>query len=308
MQKIIPHLWFDKEAKQAAGFHTKVFPGSKVTSHYVMTGTPSGDCDVMSFDILGLSMMSISAGPYFKINPSISFMVNFDSSKDKDAKKHLDEVWAKLSEGGKVLMPLERYPFSEWYGWVEDRYGVSWQLILTDPMGQERPCLIPSMLFTGDASGKAEEATDYYISVFKGAKQEAERGTLVKYPADPTGRQPQKEGDVMFTDFKIGGVWMAAMDGGKVHEFGFNEAVSYMVNCDTQEEIDYYWGKLSHVPGSEMCGWCKDRWGVSWQIVPSKMEDMIRKGTPEQAKRVTEAFLKMKKFDLAALERAFAGK
>lgn len=301
MQKIIPHLWYDKEAKEAAEFYVSVFPNSKITHHYVMKGTPSGDCDVMSFDLMGQSFMSISAGPYFKLNPSISIMVNFDPSQDKDAAKKIDEVWAKLSAGGTVLMPIGEYPFSKRYGWIQDRYGMTWQLILTNPEGEERPAMIPAMLFTGAVSGKAKEATDFYLSVFKDSK----RGALSLYPEDNNGIQ--KKGDVMFTDFKLAGQWFSAMDGGNVHDFGFNEAVSFMVNCDTQEEIDYYWSKLSAVPESEMCGWCKDKYGVSWQIIPTNLEDYMRTGTPDQVKRVTEAFLAMKKFDIAAVDKAYKG-
>lgn len=300
MQKIVPHLWFDKEAKEAARFYASVFPDSRVTRESVLAGTPSGDCDVVSFEVMGLPLMAISAGPYFKLNPSISFMVNFDPSKDEDAKANLDRIWAKLSEGGTALMPLDKYPFSEWYGWIQDRYGVSWQLILTNPNGEERPAMIPSFLFTNEVSGKAKEATDFYISLFKDSK----RGALAIYPEDTP---VQKKGDVMFTDFTLANQWFVAMDGGNVHPFGFNEAVSLLIKCDTQEEIDYFWGKLSAVPEAEQCGWLKDRYGVSWQVVPSRMDEMMATGTPEQAKRVTEAFLSMKKFDLAALEKAFAG-
>jgi predicted 3-demethylubiquinone-9 3-methyltransferase (glyoxalase superfamily) len=156
------------------------------------------------------------------------------------------------------------------------------------------------MLFTQKADGKAEEATEYYLSVFKDAK----RGAIARYPEGT----PNKPGNVMFTDFMLEGQWFVAMDGGPMHKYTFNEAVSFMVNCDTQEEIDYYWSKLSHVPESEQCGWCKDRYGVSWQIIPSNLEAMMGKGTPEQAKRVTDAFMQMKKFDLAAVERAYTGK
>jgi predicted 3-demethylubiquinone-9 3-methyltransferase (glyoxalase superfamily) len=96
------------------------------------------------------------------------------------------------------------------------------------------------------------------------------------------------------------------MDSAQAHDFTFNEAISLMVNCNNQEEIDYYWGKLSAVPESEQCGWLKDSYGVSWQVVPAGLDDMLQNGTREQVDRVTEAFLQMKKFDLAELERAYA--
>ena len=126
MQKIIPHLWFDKETREAAEFYTSIFPDSKVAKISTLHNTPSGDCDIVSFELWGYSLMAISAGPLFKFNPSISLMVNFDPAQDQDAKTRIDKVWEKLSAGGSTLMPLDKYPFSERYGWVQDRYGLSW--------------------------------------------------------------------------------------------------------------------------------------------------------------------------------------
>ncbi|MEA2701335.1 MAG: hypothetical protein QOE22_44 [Candidatus Parcubacteria bacterium] len=294
MQKIIPHLWFDKEAKEAAEFYASTFPEGKVTNVTTIHDTPSDDCDIVSFELMGHQFMSISAGPIFKLNPSISFFVTCETKEDVDA------LWEKLSEGGKALMPLDTYPFSDWYGWVQDRFGVSWQIILTKPEGDERPKIVPSFLFVGDVYGKAEEVINFYLSTFKDSKM----GNLVKYGP---GQEPDKEGAVMFADFMIENVWFAAMDSGHPHDFAFNEALSLMVKCDTQEEIDFYWEKLSAVPESEQCGWLKDKFGVSWQIVPREMDEMMGKGTEEQRARVTQAFLKMKKFDIGTLKKAYEG-
>jgi predicted 3-demethylubiquinone-9 3-methyltransferase (glyoxalase superfamily) len=196
-------------------------------------------------------------------------------------------------------MPLDRYPFSERYGWVQDRYGLSWQLILTNPEGEQRPFIIPFLLFVGDVYGKAEQASDLYLSTFRHSK----RGAIVRYGA---GQAPDQQGAVMFTDFMLEGQWFDAMDSAHEHKFKFNEAISFMVNCDTQEEIDYYW-KLSAVPQAEQCGWLKDKFGLSWQIVPTELDEMMRNGTPGQIARVTQAFLKMKKFDVAVLRKAYEG-
>lgn len=300
MQKIIPHLWFDTEAKAAAEFYTTVFPEAVVNHVTTLTGTPSGDADIVSFSVMGYEFMAISAGPYFTINPAISFMVNFDPAQDGEAKAHLDAVWQKLCEGGKVLMPLQEYPFSKWYGWVEDKYGVYWQLILTNPEGEPRPRIMPALLFTKNACGQAEAATDRYLEIFPDSK----RGALVRYPA---GMEPDTEGTVMFTDLMLAGQWFVAMDSAHQHAFGFNEGVSLLVQCETQDEIDYFSNALSAVPEAEQCGWLKDKYGVSWQITPTRMNEMMRTGTPEQIARLTAAFLPMKRFDLAMLERAFTG-
>lgn len=303
MQKIVPHLWFDTEAKEAAEFYVaafKDFGDSKIISTALLRDTPSGDGEIVAFQLAGYEYMAISAGPYFKINPSISFMVNFDPSHDEQAREHLDALWNTLSDGGTTLMPLEEYPFSKHYGWVQDKFGTSWQLILTNPDGEERPFIIPSIMFVGDVCGKTEEATDFYLSVFKDTK----RGALARYPA---GVEPDKEGTIMFTDFQLENQWFAAMDSASQHNFAFSEAISLMVRCDTQQEIDYYWEKLSAVPESEQCGWLKDKYGVSWQITPTVLNDMMRNGTQEQIDRVTQAFLKMKKIDVATLEKVYNG-
>jgi predicted 3-demethylubiquinone-9 3-methyltransferase (glyoxalase superfamily) len=305
MQKIIPHLWFDKEAKEAATFYTSVFPESNILYTTLLSNTPSGDCDVVSFELWGQSFMAISAGPLFKFNPSISFIVNFDPlSFGKDdvgrqkAREKIDQVWNGLSEQGTVLMPIDEYPFSKRYGWLQDRYGVSWQLMLTDPQGEQRPPIIPSFLFVGSKCGKAEEAINFYLSTFKDSKP----GMIHRYGP---GSEPNKEGTLMFGDFNLENTWFAAMDSAAEHPFGFNEAISFMVNCTDQEELDYYWQELSAVPEAEQCGWLKDKFGISWQIVPAEMAEMMRDGSPEQVNRITQAFLPMKKLNIAKLREAF---
>ena len=301
MQKIMPHLWFDKEAREAAEFYTSLFPNSKITSVTTLHDTPSGDTDIVSFALADQTFMAISAGPLFKFNPSVSFFVNFDPSRDQNARENLDALWEGLSRDGTALMPLDKYPFSERYGWIQDKYGLTWQLILTNPEGEERPFIVPSLLFVGDVVGRAEEAINFYLSIFKNSKM----GALVHYPA---GQEPDKEGTVMFADFMLEGQWFAAMDSAHDHKFAFNEAISFLVRCDTQEEIDYYWDQLSAVPEAEQCGWLKDKFGVSWQISSRLLDEMMTGGTPEQIDRVTQAFLPMKKFDLAELQKAFEGK
>lgn len=310
-QKIIPHLWFDKEAKEAAEFYVDAFgKDSKILSSTVLKDTPSGDTEFLTFELLGQQFMAISAGPLFKINPSISFFVNFDPLNDSNAKENLTKLWEKLSEGGEALMELGEYPFSKYFGWIKDKYGVSWQLILTDAEGEPRPNIIPSLMFVGEVAGKAKEATDFYISIFAdkdgsaSGRKDSKRGLIAYYPA---GMEPEKEGNVMFTDFRLEGQWFSANDSSNQHEFQFNEAISLLVNCENQEEIDYFWEKLSAVPEAEQCGWLKDKYGVSWQISPADMNDMMAKGTPDQIERVTQAFLQMKKFDIAKLREAYNG-
>ncbi|WOP17731.1 VOC family protein [Raineyella sp. LH-20] len=276
MQKIVPNLWFDHVAEEAATFYTSVFPEARITSvvRYPTEGLPDFQKDfagqplVVEFELAGQPFSAINAGPEFSFTPATSFFVGFDTGRDPQAREHLDELWAALLEGGKELMPLGEYPFSPHYGWVQDKYGLSWQLIMGDPEGDWRPSIMPCLLFGHTAQNRAAEAMDYYLSVFPDAR----RGLLVPYP-EATG--PAAAGSVMFGDVQLGGVWIAAMDSGAPQDFTFNEAVSFSISCADQAEIDHYWEKLSKVPESEQCGWCKDQFGVSWQVVPADMGTLM---------------------------------
>jgi len=294
MQKIVPHLWYDKEAKEAALFYVSLFDQSKLLNVTVLENTPSGDAEAVSFELAGQPFKAISAGPYFKFNPSISLMVACYSVEEVNTK------WAALLDGGTELMPLGEYPFSKWYGWVQDRYGLSWQLMLIDS-GNSVQKITPNLLFSHDSCGKAEEAVKYYAEIFEGS----EIGIISRYGA---GEAESPKAKVNYAAFKLGGVSFSAMDNGFDVDFSFNEAFSLMINCKDQQEIDYFWDKLSAVPEAEQCGWIKDKFGVSWQIVPEIMDEILFNGSRDEIRRVTEAFLKMKKFDLAALEKARLGK
>ena len=300
VKPITPHLWFDTQAREAAAFYCDLFPESQVDSVTTLHNTPSGDCDVVAFTLHGQPFMAISAGPMFTFNPSVSFFVNFDPSREPDAAARLERTWAALIDGGQALMPLDAYPFSKRYGWVQDRYGLSWQLILSDPDGDPRPPIVPSLLFTGEVCGKAEEAGAFYRSVFDGSQA----GQLVRYP---DGASPDAPGSVMFSDFRLGDTWFAAMDSAHPHGFGFNEAISFVVTCRDQAEIDRYWAQLSSVPEAEQCGWCKDRFGLSWQITPAVLDELMTRGDRATVDRVTRAFLDMHKLDVAAIEKAGRG-
>lgn len=297
---ITAHLWFDTQAREAAEYYVSVFPDSRIDSLTQLHNTPSGDCDVLAFTLAGQPFMAISAGPLFKFNPSVSFMVNFDPSRDPQAREHLDALWAALSEGGQALMPLDEYPFSKRYGWVQDRYGLSWQLILSDPDGESRPLIVPALMFTGEMAGKAEEAGAFYRSVFDGSRE----GQLVRYPE---GGEHDKPGTVMYSDFRLDETWFVAMDSAYPHGFSFNEAIAFMVTCRDQAEIDRYWAQLSSVPESEQCGWCKDRYGLSWQITPLVLGEIMTSDDQAAIDRVTQAFLPMHKLDVAKIEAAAKG-
>jgi len=292
-QKITPHLWFDKEAKEAAEFYISIFKNSRVKNTTTLHNTPSGSVDLVTIELLGQEFTLISAGPLFKLNPSVSFLVACKT------KEEVQGIWEKLSEGGAALMELGEYPFSEKYGWMQDRYGLSWQVMF---MGDRKvkQKITPTLMFVGDQRGKAEEGINFYASVFSNSRV----GDILRYSK---GEEPDKEGTIKHADFTLEGQGFAVMDSAREHRFAFNEAISFMVHCDTQEEIDYYWARLSADPQAEQCGWLKDKFGLSWQIVPVVMDKMLRDKDEKKIARVTEAFLKMKKFDIAELKKAYKG-
>lgn len=316
MQKIIPSLWFDKNCEEAMNFYVSVFSklsGKKEESKIISIlryekGMETPGIEEMEgkiltgiFELAGFRFMALDGGPIFEFNPSVSFFLNFDPSQDKNASANIDKFWKEISKDGKVLMEFQKYPFSEKYGWCEDKFGLSWQLILTNPEGDDRPFIVPSLMFVGDMAGKAEEAVEFYLQVFNNSK----KGSFNRYPK---GMEPDKEGTIMFSDFMIENQWFAAMDSAQKHKFSFNEAISFLVNCKDQKEVDRFWETLSFVPESEQCGWLKDKFGVSWQIVPTDMGKMLSDSDRERLKRVLNEMLKMKKIVIADLEKVYAEK
>ena len=290
INKIVPHLWFDKEAIEAAQFYTSLFPESGVTNITTISGTPSGEVDIVSFKNWGVEFTAISAGPMFKFNPSISFYVYCGSDSE------IVRLYNRLSENGSALMPLDKYPWSNKYAWVQDKFGVSLQLDI-DPVNSDQK-IVPAILFVNEKAGRVKEAVQFYTSIFPDSK------ILMESPWDESAGMP--EGSLLFAQFKLNDYIFNAMSGGTMkHDFDFNEAISFMVYCKDQKEIDYYWEKLTLGGQEQPCGWLKDKFGISWQIVPVEMDEMMRTKDKEQLERVTEVILKMGKLDLDLLRKAF---
>ncbi len=293
MQHIIPHLWFDKEAEEAATFYTSIFKNSKIgdTSRYTDAGKEihkqePGAVMTIEFELEGYKFIGLNAGPIFKFTPAISFFIRCATEAE------VDDLYAKLVEGGSVLMPLQKWPFSEKYAWVADKYGLTWQIFLGDADQQK---ITPCLMYVGDQSGKAEEAMKLYTSLFPNSKI----GDITRYPQ---GMAPDKEGTVMHASFWLEQEEFMAMDSAQEHHFSFTEAISFLVHRDTQEELDALWEKLSAVPESEQCGWLKDKYGVSWQIVPSILGKLFSES--KNADKLMEAMLSMKKLNIEELTRA----
>lgn len=309
MQKITPCLWFDKNCEEAVNFYTSIFPNSSIKhierypTDYQFGPVPDMGGKILTaiFSLNGLEFQALDGGPYFKKNPSISFMVNFDPSRDPEAAANLDKLWEKLSPGSTKRMELGEYPFSKRYGWIEDRFGMNWQLILTDPNGEPRPNIIPSLMFVDKVYEKGEEALNYYVSVFK---NDSKMGLVAHYPP---GSEPDTEKAIMFGEAMLAGQWFAAMDSAREHAFTFNEGISLTVECADQAEVDYFWDTFTKEGEESQCGWLKDKYGVSWQIVPKRMMELMMDPDRAKSKRAMMAMLTMKKLIVADLEKAANG-
>lgn len=286
-QKITPFLWFDTQAEEAAHFYTSVFPDSKIgkIQH-------QGEAvKTVRFFLSGREFTALNGGPMFTFNPSVSFYVVCESEAE------IDDAWKKLSEGGKPMMPLSKYPWSEKYGWVQDKYGVSWQLTLgrISDVGQK---ISPALMFTEKQHGKAEEAIHFYSSVF----EDSGINLIARYEEGEGG---PAVGTIKHAQFRLDGNIFMAMDSSYSHGFGFNEAISFVVHCETQKEVDYFWGKLTADGGEEMmCAWLKDKYGVVWQIVPDELIRLIFDPDPARAQRAVGAMMQMRKIDIEKVRQA----
>jgi predicted 3-demethylubiquinone-9 3-methyltransferase (glyoxalase superfamily) len=297
-QFIIPFLWFDNNAEEAANFYASVFKNARVktTTRYSeevakATGQPKGSVMTVAFQIEGMDFAAINGGPVFNFTPAISFMINCRT------RQKIDDLWTRLSDGGNIMMEIGEYPFSERYGWVQDKFGVSWQLIMTPEHYNIAPCI----MFTGNHRGKAEEAINYYMSVFKNSSVEK----IEKYAVNQEG----PSGYVSYSSFNLICQNFKAMDSGIEVPFAFNPAISFVMNCQNQQEIDYFWEKLTDGgdPQAQQCGWLADRYGVSWQIVPAGLNLWLSDPESEASRNVMNALMPMKKLDMNVLKSAYDG-
>jgi predicted 3-demethylubiquinone-9 3-methyltransferase (glyoxalase superfamily) len=282
MQKITPFLWFDDQAEEAINFYVSLFKKAKMVN---ANRDQDGRIFTATFQLEDLEISALNGGPQFKFTPSVSFFVTCETEAE------IDELWQKLSEGGQVLMPLDTYPFSEKFGWLQDKYGLSWQL----SVGSSAQKITPFFMYVGD-HGQAEEAMALYTSLFADSRilnlerfGEGEGGVV---------------GAVKLATFVLNGQPFMAIDGGAGHAFTFTEANSFFVNCASQAEVDDLWQKFTAEGEESMCGWLKDKFGVSWQIIPSALMEMLGDEDPEKAKRVMDAMLQMQKIDIQKLEAA----
>ncbi len=277
---INPCLWFDENAKEAADFYCANLQDAHILNENSL---------VVNFEAAGYKFTCLNGGPQFKGNPSISFYYVCES------KEEFLTLWNELKKEGKVLMPIAAYEFSDMYGWVEDRFNISWQLMLgkVHEVGQK---ITPCFNFVDEQYGKAEDAIEFYCSVFKGSEVDG----ILRYGSN---EPPNTEGYIRHAQFCLLGQKFMVMENNKAHDFNFNEAVSLIINCTTQEQIDYYWNKLTQGGNESVCGWLRDKFGVSWQVIPVVLEELMSTDA-EQADRVVKTFLQMRKIDIEKLLQA----
>ncbi len=278
-KQIYPCLWFDGQANAAAEYYCSIFNNAKITHKTPM---------VVNFEIENFKIMGLNGGPMFKINPSISLFVTCKSETE------IETLYSKLLAGGQVMMALNKYPWAEKYAFLSDQYGVVWQLMLaTTP--DSMPKIYLSFLFVGEQFGKAKAAIDCYTTIFPNSQVHP----LNLYKAG----EEAPEGYVKFGHFSLNNALFSAMDGAGNHQFQFNEGVSLVVDCANQDEIDHYWYKLIKDGGNESrCGWLKDKFGVSWQIIPANAGLLL--SNPSNSGKAMMALMQMTKIDIATLENA----
>jgi predicted 3-demethylubiquinone-9 3-methyltransferase (glyoxalase superfamily) len=294
MQNIDSFLWFENDTEEAVNFYTGIFKNSKVfrTSRYneesaKASGIPNGSVMVADFQLSGRKFVALNGGPVegFTFNPSTSFFVNCGTEEE------INNLFQKLASGGKILMPLDKYPFSEKYAWINDKFGVSWQLDFKN----HKQSITPFLWF----KNQAEEAMNYYIEVFS-ALDGNKSGIIKLQRFGDNANSPAEK--IQFARFSLNGQEFIAMDNN--HE-EFTPAISFSVNCETQKEVDELWEKLSAGGTTSQCGWLTDKFGVTWQIVPIALGQLISDPDPDKSRRVMKAMLKMTKLDIAGLQRAY---
>lgn len=290
MQNITPFLWFNDNAVEAAKFYTKLFKNSKIhgdakydEAGAEVSGKKKGSVMTVDFQLEGQQFAALNGGPTFTFTPAISFFVNCAT------KKEVDTLWSKLSDGGTIRMELDKYPWSERYGWTQDKFGVDWQIML----GKSNQKITPCLLFVNKRFGTAEKAIEHYKKIFKTFKQIS----LEKY-----GKNEPNTGAIKHARIALNGYEFALMDGPGKHAFDFSQATSFIINCETQKEVDHYWESLSEGGEKQPCGWLIDKHGIAWQVVPTILNKLM--SDPKKSEAVMKAMLKMTKLDIKKLEQA----
>jgi len=278
-ENITPCLWYNGQAQEAAALYCSVFTDAKITAQSPI---------VTAINVSGHSITLLDGGPMYKPNPSISFFYICEKEDE------LNKIWNAFSKEGTVLIPLDKYPWSEKYGWINDKFGISWQIALGNlsDVGQK---ITPCLMLTDKQYGRADEAIAHYSSIFKNVKVDG----ILRYGANEL---PDQEGKVKHAQFALNDQKFMIMESAAPHNFTFTEGISLTIHCETQKEIDYYWEKLTESGAESMCGWLKDKFGVSWQIIPTVLNKIM--SDPAKAGKAAQAFMSMRKLNIEQIVQA----
>ena len=281
---IFPCLWFNGDGKEAAVFYTEIFGGT------ITTDTPV----VINLNLFDQQFMILNAGPQFEKNASVSFMILCETEEE------VQKYWEKLAMDGIVLMELGEYPWSKKYGWVRDQSGVTWQIYLGEKQGDQK--IVPTLMFIHENNGKAQKAMNLYTSIFPNSKISG----ILKYGEGVGNEIHEIPENIQHAAFELDGYTFFCMDNSYNHQFDFNEGISMVVMTDDQEETDHLWNSLIANGGREsMCGWLKDPFGFSWQIVPKKLLELMNGSDREKGSKVMNAMMQMNKIVIEDLENAY---
>lgn len=282
---IFPCLWFNGDGKEAADFYCETF-GGKITAD-----TPV----VLNIELFGQKLMFLNAGPQFEKNASISFTILCETENE------LHNYWKQLSQNGTVIKDLGEYSGSKLYGSILDQFGVTWQLYLSEIQNDQK--IIPTLTFAHQNNGKAKAAIEFYTSIFPHSKI----GRILKYGDKVGNDHSEISGNVQHADFKIDDYSLFVLDRSDDQPFDFNEGISIVVMTDDQIQTDHLWDSLLINGGrASMCGWLKDQFGISWQIVPKRLLELMNDfDQPAKAQKVVEAMMSMQKIEIETLETAY---
>ncbi len=278
-EQITPCLWFNNQAKEAAAFYCKYFSNAKIVAQSPI---------LSEIEVSGQHITLLDGGPMYTPNASISFYYICETEEE------INQIWEGFAKEGTILMPLQKYDWSVKYGWLSDKYGISWQFALgkLEEVGQK---ITPSFMFVGAQYGNAEEAIDHYSAIFKNPKLDG----ILRYGANEA---PDVKDKIKHAQLGLNGQKFMFMDSAHAHNFAFSEGISLTIHCETQEEIDYYWQKLTESGEESMCGWLKDKFGVSWQVIPSILGQIM--SDPNKAGKAAKSFMQMRKFDIEKIVQA----
>lgn len=285
MAPITPFIWLtDGDPQSQAAYYCGIFPWSSITQQNGF---------VTTFSVFDQSLSLLRGGPHpsAQLNPSISFSLRI---KDKELTKTIRE---NLSEGGTVMMPFDEYFWSPAYGRCNDKYGVSRQVMYdtSEDPGHEKNILIPSLLFVQNNTGKAQEAMEFYTTIFPNSKIHTTR----PYGENAMNEQPTH---LAHAEFFLNNQVFIAADSGQNHQFNFNDGVSLCISCKDQAEVDRYREKLIADGGQEVqCGRCKDKFWVSRQVTPVQLPAALFDADPAKAQFAMQAMMQMKKIVIAEL-------